>query len=54
MGRGPEVWLKLRDQDMQTASYENSHRDVKYSYRDIVNNIVITVYRVRWVLDLSK
>ena len=31
---------------------QNSHGDVKYSTGNTVNNIVITMYGVRWVLDL--
>ena len=30
---------------------QNIHRDVKYHIRNTVNNIVITMYGVRWVLD---
>ena len=30
----------------------NSHGDVKYSVEDIVSNFVITIYGVKWVLDL--
>ena len=30
----------------------NSHDDIKYSIGNIVNNIVITVYGDRWVLDV--
>ena len=29
-----------------------SHRDVIYSIRNIVNNIVVTLYRNRWLLKL--
>ena len=32
---------------------KSNHRDVKYSIRNIVNNIAITMYDVRWLLDLS-
>ena len=35
------------------ASYKSSHEDVKYNMGNIVNNIVITVYGIRWVLNLS-
>ena len=31
---------------------QNSHRDVKHSIGNIVGNIVITVYGVRWVLEI--
>ena len=33
---------------------QNSHRDVKYSTGNIINDIVITMYGARWVLELSK
>ena len=33
---------------------QNSHRDVKYSTGNMVNNIVITMCGARWVLDLSE
>ena len=32
----------------------NSHGDVKFSIGNIVNNIVITMYGARWVLELSR
>ena len=32
---------------------QNSDGDVKYSTGNTVNNIVIAMYRIRWVLDLS-
>ena len=32
--------------------YKNSRKDVKYSIGNVLNNIVITVYGVGWVLDL--
>lgn len=32
---------------------QNSHRTVKNSLGNVVNNIVITMYSARWVLDLS-
>ena len=35
------------------ARNKNSHGDVKYNTGNIVNNIVITVYGVRWVLVLA-
>ena len=31
---------------------QNSHGDVKYRIRNIVNNIVLSMYGVRWVVDL--
>ena len=33
---------------------QNSYGDVKHSIGNIVNDIVITMYGVRWVLDLSQ
>ena len=32
---------------------QNSHRDVKFSTGNAVNNIVINMYGASWVLDLS-
>ena len=32
---------------------KNSHRDVNFCTRNVINNTVITTYAVRWVLDLS-
>ena len=31
----------------------NSHRDIKCSIGNIVSNSIITMYGVKWVLDLS-
>ena len=31
---------------------QNNHRDVKYSVGNVVNNIVLIMYGVTWVLDL--
>ena len=31
---------------------QNSHGDVKYSIGNIVNNILIIKYTVKWVIDL--
>lgn len=31
----------------------NSHRDVKYSTGNTVNNIVITIFSARWVMEIS-
>ena len=38
---------------VQTASYRISHRDATYSIGDIVNNTVITMCGVRWLLESS-
>ena len=53
MVEGLEGWVKMITGLRSTNwSLQNSHGDVKYSIGNIVNNIVITVYGVRWVLDL--
>ena len=31
---------------------QNSHEDVKYNIENIINNGVITMYGVSWILDL--
>lgn len=36
------------------STNKNSHGDVKYSVGNIVNNIVISMYGVRRVLDLLE
>ena len=33
---------------------QNSHRDVKYSTRNVVNNTVITMYGARWVPEIMR
>ena len=33
-------------------AFIKSPRDVKYSIGNVVNNIAVTVYGLRWVLDL--
>lgn len=30
------------------------HEDIKHSIGNTVNNVVMTMYGVRWVLDLSE
>lgn len=40
--------------EVQTASYKVSHRDVKYSLGNIVNNITIIIYGDRWLIGLSR
>ena len=47
IGEGMRV-LRSTNQQLQ-----NSHGDVKYSIGNTVNNILITMYGVRWVQDLS-
>ena len=32
---------------------QNGPEDVKYSMRNIVNNVVITMHNARWVLEIS-
>ena len=32
----------------------NSHGDIKYSIGNIVNNIAISIYSARWVLEISR
>ena len=53
MGKGLGDWVKevkgLRRTDWQS---QDSHGNVKYLTGNIVDNIVITMYGVRWVLDL--
>ena len=33
---------------------QNSHGDVKYSIGNTVNNILMTTYGARWVLEISR
>ena len=53
MGAGLGDWVKkvtgLRSTNWQL---QNSHGDMKFSIGNILNNIVISMYSVRWVLDL--
>lgn len=35
------------------ASYKNSHRNVRYNIGNTVINTEVTVYGIRWILDLS-
>ena len=49
MGKNGET-----DYEVQISSYKNNQRDVKYSIMNIVNNIIITMYYIRWVPDLSE
>ena len=49
-GLGEKVkGLKSKDWWLQ-----NSHRDIKYSIGNIVNDIVITTYGIRWVLEIFR
>ena len=53
MGGGLKRWVEkvkgLRSTNWQS---QNSHGHVKYSLGSIASNIVITMFGVRWVLDL--
>ena len=51
LGRWVEKGKGLRSINWEL---QNSHRDVKYSMGNIVNNILITIYGVRRVQDLSR
>ena len=42
-----------RDEEVQIASYENRHEDVRCSIGNAVHHPVVTVCGVRWVLDVS-
>ena len=54
MKRRLEGWVKRAKGLRSTNWYsQNSHGDVKYSTRNIGNNIVINTYGVGWVLALS-
>ena len=46
-------WVKKRKRLGSTNwSLQNGHEDVKHSIGNIVNNIIITMHGLRWVLDL--
>ena len=46
-------WVeKVKGLRSTNSQLENSHGDVKYGIRNIVNYIVITMYDARLVLDL--
>ena len=55
MGRELGGWVK-KVKGLRCINWllKNSHGDVKYSTGNIVNDIVITMYNVRWVGDLSR
>ena len=38
---------------VQIASFKKSHRGVKYSIGNAVSNIVVTIFGVRWALEIS-
>ena len=53
MGGGLGGWVeKVKGLKSTNSLLQNSHEDVKYSIANIVNNILITMHGVRWVLDL--
>ena len=54
---GVGLWAhvkKVKGLIIQIPSYKNSPGDIKYSIRNRVNNIVITLYGVRGVADLLR
>ena len=53
MREGLGAWVK-KVKGFRSTDWllQNSHRDVKYSTGNIVNNILITMYGARWVRDL--
>lgn len=53
MGVGGLIWVKkVKELTSTNWQLKNSHKNVKYNIGDIVSNLVITMYGVRWVLDL--
>ena len=49
------VWVeKVKGLRSTNWILQNSHREVKYSIRSIVNNIEVTMHGARKVLDLSR
>ena len=52
-GLGERV-KKVKELRSTNWQLQNSHRDVKYSIGNMVNNIVITMCGARWVLDSSE
>ena len=51
LGRRVEKGKGLRSINWEL---QNSHRDVKYSIGNVVNNIVITMDGARWVLEILR
>ena len=52
--RGLEGWVKkLKGLRSTNWQLQNSGEDVKCSIGSIVNSVIIIMYGVRWVLDLS-
>lgn len=53
MGGGFGGWVKrVKGLRSTHCQLQNSHGDVKYSAGTIVNNIIMTMYSARWVLEL--
>ena len=44
--------MRKRGKRFKETSIKIAGRDVKYRIGNIINNIVITVYGVSWVVDL--
>ena len=52
-GGGLGDWAKeLKEVRSTDRQLQNSHRDVKYSVGNIVNNILIIMCGLRWVLEI--
>ena len=50
-----EHWVKkMKGWKSANWQLQNNHGDAKYSTGNIVNNIVISMCGVRWVLDLLE
>ena len=45
---------KLKRSSSTDWKLQNSHGDVKYSIGNIVNNIVITTYGAKCILEISR
>ena len=53
-GSGVEGWVKKVELLRNTNWWlQNSPKDVKYGIENVVSNILIIMYGVRWALDLS-
>ena len=51
--RGGELGEKVERLRNTNGYLQSSHRDVRYSRGNIFNNIVMTMYGARWVLEIS-
>ena len=38
--------------ELRITNWQSSHGAVKYSFGDIVNDIVVTMYSAKWVLEI--